>query len=346
MGLNIREIVQKKEIEISDLKGKTICVDAFNSIYQFLTTIRQADGTPLMDDKKRITSHLSGIFYRNIALLEEGIKLIYVFDGKAPKQKEKTHEKRNEIKESAKEKYEEAKQEENLELMKRYSSMVVRINDEMLSESKELLEAMGICVINAPGEGEAQASHICNTNETVYAVASQDYDSLIFKTKKLIQNLTLSRRRKTFSGYIEVKPTIIDLKETLKEMEISHEQLICLAILVGTDYNPKGISGIGQKKALQLVKELKTKEKIIDEINNRVQELNETEKFSPEEIYDLFENPLVNEEKIIFPKLNKEKITEILVERHNFSEERIKNKLETLEKIEREKQQTGLNKWF
>lgn len=346
MGLNIKEIIQKKEIEISDLKGKTICVDAFNSLCQFLSTIRQADGTPLMDNNKNITSHLSGILYRNVALLEAGIKLIYIFDGKPPELKNKTHEKRNEVKEKAAEKYEEAKQEENLDMMKRYSSMLVRIDDEMIKESKELLEAMGICVLNAPSEGEAQASFLCQTNEDIYAVASQDYDSLLFKAKRLIQNLTLSRRRKTISGYVEVKPLLIELEKNLKELEINQEQLICLGIMVGTDYNPRGIPGIGQKKALQIVKELKTKEKIFEEIRKRIEDLEEKEKFNPEEIYTLFENHEVKEEKVTFPKINKEKIFEILVERHNFSEERVQNQIEKLEKIEESKKQTGLNKWF
>lgn len=346
MGLNIKEIIQKKEIEISDLKGKTICVDAFNSLYQFLSTVRQADGTPLMDDNKNITSHLSGILYRNVALLEAGIKLIYVFDGRPPELKSKIHEKRNEIKEKAVEKYEEAKQEENLEMMKRYSSMLVRIDDEMIKESKELLEAMGISVLDAPSEGEAQASFLCQTNEEIYAVASQDYDSLLFKTKRLIQNLTLARKRKTISGYVEVKPLLIELEKNLNELEINQEQLICLGIMVGTDYNPKGIPGIGQKKALQIVKELKTKEKIFEEIKKRIENIEEKEKFDPEEIYSLFENHEVREEKIIFPKMNKEKIIEILITRHNFNEERVLNQIEKLEKIQESKKQTGLNKWF
>ena len=80
MGLNIRDIIPRKEISIEELNGKLLCVDAFNTLYQFLTTIRQVDGTPLMDSQKRITSHLSGIFYRNISLLDEGLKLVYVFD--------------------------------------------------------------------------------------------------------------------------------------------------------------------------------------------------------------------------------------------------------------------------
>src|SRR3990172_4040811 len=107
MGLNISEIIPRKEIKISDLKGKLVCVDAFNTLYQFLSSIRQPDGTPLMDSQKRITSHLSGIFYRNISLLSEGIKLVYVFDGKAPDLKYKTYEKRQESRNVSREKYDE-----------------------------------------------------------------------------------------------------------------------------------------------------------------------------------------------------------------------------------------------
>ena len=346
MGLNIREIIPKKEIEIADLKGKTVCVDAFNSLYQFLSTIRQADGTPLMDDKKRITSHLSGILYRNAALLEAGIKLVYVFDGKAPDLKAKTREKRNAIKDEAKEKYEEAKQEEDLELMKRYSSMLVRIDEPMLKESKELLIAMGSCVVDAPSEGEAEAAYLCKTKPEVYSSVSQDYDSLLFGARRLIQNLTLSRKRKTVSGFIEVKPLLIDLEAVFKELDINQEQLICLGILVGTDYNPKGIPGIGQKKALQIVKEFKTKEKIFESVKERIETLEEKNQFNWEEIYDLFVHHEVKDVNFVFPKLDKEKIKQILVTEHNFSEERVDKQIERLEEIEKAKKQTGLNKWF
>src|SRR4030043_2483369 len=180
MWLNIREIIPRKEIKITDLKGKIVCVDAFNTLYQFLTTVRQADGTPLMDSKKRVTSHLSGIFYRNIALLSEGIKLVYVFDGDAPELKMKTYKKRKEGRDVAEERYEQAKQVEDIGAMKRYSSQLIKLNDEMIKESKELMEAMGIEVIQAPSEGEAEAAYLSRVNREVYAAVSQDYDSLLF----------------------------------------------------------------------------------------------------------------------------------------------------------------------
>src|SRR3989344_4894188 len=101
MGLQIGDIVPRKDITFEELKGQTVAVDAFNAIYQFLSSIRQPDGTPLMDDRGKVTSHLSGLFYRNIALLSEGIKLIYVFDGEYNELNGKTHEKRQEAKDTA-----------------------------------------------------------------------------------------------------------------------------------------------------------------------------------------------------------------------------------------------------
>jgi len=338
MGLQIGEITPKKEIRFSDLKGKIIAVDAFNAIYQFLTTIRQPDGTPLKDNKGRITSHLSGLFYRNMNLILEGIKLIYVFDGEAPELKSRTQEKRREVKEIMREKYERAKAEEDIEGMGKYAKGNVYLDEQKIEESKELLNAMGIAVFQAPGEGEAQASFLA-LNKQVYAVASQDYDCLLFKCPLLIQNLSLARRRKTISGYIEVFPQAIELKNVLKKLEINQEQLICLGILCGTDYNPGGVKGLGPKKSLKLVKELKTKEKIFKAIEEDEKlEMN----FDWKVIYSEIENPKVNKNaKIEFPKLDKDKIKEILL-KYDFSESRINRQLERLDELKKKASQKTL----
>ncbi len=346
MGLNIRDIIPRREIEFSDLKGRMVCVDAFNTLYQFLSNVRQADGTPLMDSKKRITSHLSGIFYRNISLLSEGIKLVYVFDGEPPELKYKTHKKRNEVKELAKEKYEDAKGKEDLEAMKRYSSQLVRINDEMIEESKELLMAMGVAVVQAPGEGEAEAAYLSRLKEEVFAVASQDYDSLLFGANRLIQNLTLARKRKTFSGFIEVKPEIIELDRVLNSLEINLDQLICLGILAGTDYNPKGIPGIGQKKALDVVRKYKQPVLIFESVEEQMMNLSEADRFEWQTIFQLFRKPRVKDSDFTFLKIDEEKIKEILVERHDFSEERVEKQLERLRELKEKKKQKSLEKWF
>ena len=345
MGLNIREVIPRKEIEISDLKGKLVCVDAFNILYQFLSTIRQVDGTPLMDNKKRITSHLSGIFYRNISLLSEGIKMVYVFDGEAPELKFKTHRRREEGRDIAKERYEEARQEEDIAKMKRYGSQLVRLDDEIIRESKGLLEAMGIAVVQAQSEGEAEAAYLCKIKEDIYASVSQDYDSLLFGAPKLIRNLTLARKRKTFNGWAEVKPELIELEKVLNFLEINLDQLICLGILVGTDYNPKGIPGIGQKRALEIVKKYRQPILIFKNVEEQIMSLPEEDQFNWQEVFELFHKPDVVDVDFNFGKIDEAKIKKILVEEHDFSEERVEKQLERLRDIEEKKKQKGLNEW-
>ncbi|MEK6872927.1 MAG: flap endonuclease-1 [Nanoarchaeota archaeon] len=343
MGLQIGEIIPKKQISFSDLKGKTIAVDAFNAIYQFLTTIRQPDGTPLKDSKGNITSHLSGLFYRNMNLIIEGIKLIYVFDGLPPELKEETIESRKETKLNALEKYKEALKEKDIELMGRYARADTFLDKQKIKESKILLEAMGIAVVQAPGEGEAQASFIAQKKE-VYAVASQDYDCLIFKAPKLIQNLSLARKRKTVTWYVEVSPQLIEISEVLKQLDINQEQLICLGILCGTDYNPGGVRGIGPKKSLKIIKEFKTKEKIFQVLENKEKpEFSKYEvNFDWKEVYKEIENPIIDKNvKIYFPKIDPKKIKKILL-KYEFSEERIDSQLEKLNDVKKQAAQKTL----
>lgn len=334
MGLNIGEIVPRKAVSFSELKGETIAIDAFNVIYQFLSSIRQPDGTPLMDNKKRVTSHLSGLFYRNINLISEGIKLVYVFDGEPPLQKKGTNERREEFKEKAREKYEQAKSEEDVEAMGKYAKQLSRLNKEMIEESKELLKAMGICVVQAPSEGESEAAWI--TKHGAYAVGSQDYDSLLFEGKRLIQNLTLARKRKTVSGYVYISPEIIELEDVLNKLQINLDQLICLGILVGTDYNSGGVKGIGQKRALDIVRKNKQPYLIFEEVKKT-----KAIEFDWQEVYELFHKPHIKEVEIKFPKMNEDKIREILVNSHDFSLERVNNQLKKLkEGVEERKQKT------
>ena len=334
MGLQIGNIVPRRAIDFKELKNKIIAVDAFNTIYQFLSTIRQPDGTPLKDNKGNVTSHLSGLFYRNLNLMLEGLKLVYVFDGKTPDLKKATHEKRQEVKDKARESYERAKKKEDIEGMGKYSKQLSELNDEMIEESKELLKAMGIQVIQAPGEGEAEASYLARIKEEIYGVGSQDYDSLLFGAPFLIQNLTFSRKRKTVSGYKEITPELIELERVFNTLQINQEQLICLGILCGTDYNPKGVLGIGPKKALSIVQEKKIPSLIFKSVEEKLD-------FDWQEIFSLFKKPAVKDAEIKFPKVDKDKIKEILMKR-DFSEQRIDKQFEKLDEIKKQASQKTL----
>ena len=336
MGLQIGDIVPRKAVEFSELKGKVIAVDAFNAIYQFLSSIRQPDGTPLMDNHRRVTSHLSGLFYRNISLLSEGIKLIYVFDGEYHVLKGKTREIRESAKAAASERYERAREEEDVEAMGKYARGMTRISAEMIEESKELLEAMGVAVVQAPSEGEMQCAELVKRDEA-WAVGSQDYDALAVGGKRLIQNLTLARRRKTVSGQVYISPEIIEYGGVLNLLGIDPDQLICLAILVGTDFNPGGVSGIGPKKALALVKEKKFPVNIFKELEEQGRL-----DFDWKEIFEIFKKPNVSREKVKFPRLDESRIKEILVREHDFSEERVEKQLGKLKAVKRKSAQSSL----
>jgi len=334
MGLQIGDIVSRKQVSFVELKGKVLAVDAFNAIYQFLTSIRQPDGTPLMDSTGKVTSHLSGLFYRNISLLAEGVELIYVFDGEYHELKGKTHQIRREAKDLAAEKYKEAVDEEDLDSMKKYSRGFVSLDSEKIAESKELLEAMGIAVVQAPGEGEMQCAEIVKSGQA-YAVASQDYDALAVGADRLIQNVTLAKTRKTPSGFVYISPEIIEYSKVLNELMIDSDQLISLAILVGTDFNPGGVKGIGPKKALALVREKKHPVQIFRAIEERVD-------FDWKEVFEIFKKPNVRKEKIKFPKMNEAKIKEILVDRHEFSLDRVEKQLDKLKGVKKAKLQETL----
>ncbi|MBI4447797.1 flap endonuclease-1 [Candidatus Woesearchaeota archaeon] len=338
MGVNITELLPVNNLKWEALTGKIVAVDAYNVLYQFLSSIRQRDGTSLMDSQGRVTSHLVGIFSRFTNLLNKGIKPCIVFDGKPPELKLMERERRRKLKHEAKEKYEEAKQEENLEGMYKYSKRLTFLNEEMINESKELIKAMGMPVIQAPSEAEAQAAFMCKKND-VWAVASQDADTLLFGAQRLVRNLTLSEKRRLGSGsFVYISPEIIELKEVLGKLGITHDQLIVLGILIGTDFNIGGIKGIGPRKALQLVQSGKKFETIFKELNAD---------FDWQEVFDLFKKiPTTEDYNLDFKKVDAQKIRELLIEEHDFSEERVES---TLKKIFDEKEkakQAGLNEWF
>ncbi|MCX8193892.1 MAG: flap endonuclease-1 [Candidatus Pacearchaeota archaeon] len=348
MGLQIGELIPKKEIRLEDLKGKVIAVDAFNALYQFLANIRQPDGTPLMDSKGRVTSHLSGLFYRTTNLMTKGLKPVYVFDGKPHELKAVTVSERAARKEEAEEKYKKAKAEGEEEEMFKWAKQTTKLTEEMIIEAKELLRVLGLPVIQAPSEGEAQCAFLVKKGDA-YAVASQDYDSLLFGASRLIQNLTLARKRKLASGaFVPVMPEFIELERVLNTLQINYDQLICLGILVGTDFNPRGIKGIGPKKALQLVQQYKVPALLFKAIEKQVQENRIPEPdFDWHDIFELFKKPeITSNYEIKFDKINVSVVKRLLCKEHDFSEERVESALEKVHEHKKEASQKGLGEWF
>ncbi len=180
MGVQITELLVKKEINLNELANKVIAVDSHLFLYQFLTTIRQRDGSLLIDSKGRVTSHLAGLFTRSTKLIEAGLKLVYVFDGEPPKLKHEERERRKKVKIEAQKKYEEAKKKEDLEEMRKYAARTTRLTPEMIEEAKKLIKALGIPVVEAPSEGEAQAAYMVKKKKKFCGSLSRRRCSFIF----------------------------------------------------------------------------------------------------------------------------------------------------------------------
>lgn len=344
MGVDLRELVSpvKHEITLDDLSRKAVALDAYNMLYQFLATIRQRDGTPLMDAYGRVTSHLNGLFYRTINFVEHGIKPVYVFDGKPPELKAREIEKRMHVRMEAEKKYREALRRGDLEEARVYAQQTGRLTSDMVEDSKKLLEYMGIPWVQAPSEGEAQAAHMARKGD-VWASGSQDYDSLLFGTPRLVRNLAITGRRKLprKNVYVEVKPELIILEELLSHHGITREQLIVIGILLGTDYAPEGVKGVGVKRALRLVKEVQDPLKVFSLVKW-------SSDVPPEKIYEIFLNPEVTDDyKLEWRPPDKERIMMLLVDEHNFSPQRVENAIQRLEKAYNTHfKQSSLEAWF
>lgn len=316
MGVDISDLIEARKIALEDLTGRSIAIDAFNTLYQFLSMIRQPDGTPLMDRDGRVTSHLSGLFYRSAALLELGIKPAYVFDGKPPELKRKTIEARKAAKVEAEKEWKKALEQGDLKKALSKATRTSRLDSDMIEESVSLLDAMGIPWIKAPGEGEAQMSHMTRKGD-VWAGASQDFDAILFGTPNLVRNLTLAGKRKLPSGKtVDVFPEVVTLGEVLSALQVTREQLVDMGILIGTDFN-EGVKGIGPKKSLTLIKRLGSLEAIRSEGKVQVPE-------DFEAVRRVFLEPNVTDSySMRWREIDGEGVRRIMCDRHGFSVDRV-----------------------
>lgn len=340
MGTKLKDLASIKETSIEELQGKVLAVDAHNILYQFLTTIRQRDGSLLTDSKRRVTSHLNGLFYRTTKLMQKGLKLVFVFDGKPPELKSKETARRKEKKKEARAKFEVAKEKGEEEEMKKYAARTARLTSEMIEESKELLGCLGIPVVQAPSEGEAQAGQMVK-DEKSWAVVSQDFDNLLFGCPRMVRNLSIDGKRKIGPRWVTVKPELILLSDTLNKLGIDQDQLIILGILVGTDYNIGGVPGIGPKTALKLVKEHEDFDEIFEKVDWE-------EHFDVEwkEIFYTFKKmPVRKDYKLVWEEVDVEGVRRMLVDEYEFSGERVDKQISKWIKEKEGKKQKGLGEW-
>jgi len=340
MGVDLKELFPKEQCAFEDFRDRVIVIDAYNVLHQFLSSIRQRDGTPLKDAQGRITSHLSGLLYRTANLVAAKIRPVYVFDGAPHPLKARTIQQRRERKEQAEREWKEALEKGDLEKAKSKAQQTSRVTSEIIEQSKQLLEALGIPHLQAPSEGEAQASYMVKKGDA-YAVGSQDFDCLLFGSLLLIRNLTSSEKRKlpNKQAYTTVHPECIHLESGLQKLGISQEQLVDIAILLGTDFN-EGVKGYGPKKSLQLLQKKGNLENALDTISDSELKLSSDEIIAVRKIF--LEPTITQDYSLQWSKPDPSAVIHILCDEHQFSRKRIEPILENFSSLNQLTKQKNL----
>lgn len=310
MGLPLKDIVTAQQVPWDALAGRTLAVDGFNAVYQFLATIRQRDGQLFTDAEGRVTSHLVGVFYRTTSLLREGILPVWVFDGKPPERKAGTIRQRIAAKEKAEEEWQAALAAGDLETARRRAAQTSRLTRPMVDELVQLLSALGVPSLQAPSEGEAQAAYMA-AKGSVWASASEDYDTLLFGAPRLVRGLAARG-----AGGGTPAAQLIDRAELLATLGIDGDELILIGILVGTDFND-GVAGYGPKKSLKLVQQHLGFDATVARAG-----------LDPEEaraVAEIFRHPsAVDFAPPPFGPVDEEAVRRLLVDEHGFAEARVR----------------------
>ncbi|MHA1384647.1 MAG: hypothetical protein ACTSR3_12910 [Candidatus Helarchaeota archaeon] len=241
MGCKLTPIIKSHTVNFNSVYRKTVAIDGTNFLIRYLSKLAFVN-----KKTEEIASHIIGLFYFTINLMERKLRPIFVFDGMPIK--EKRH-------------FSSYKISKLLYLWNQYRNHEKQITDfdftydKNIVECIEFIKMMGLPVIRAPSEGEAQASRLVR-DKKAFGVISYDYDTLLFGSKIMLKALDFNTE----------SLTIIRLKENLENWGITYKQLVDMALLIGTDLNKDGVKGIGPKKALKLIKKHGNLETINDEV--------------------------------------------------------------------------------
>ncbi|KAI9374642.1 flap endonuclease 1 [Aspergillus egyptiacus] len=331
-----------KNGDIKNHFGRKVAIDASMSIYSFLIAVR-SEGQQLMSESGETTSHLMGMFYRTLRMVDNGIKPLYVFDGAPPKLKSGELAKRSARKLEATEAHEEAKETGTAEDVEKFSRRTVRVTREHNAECKKLLKLMGVPYIDAPTEAEAQCAVLARAGK-VYAAASEDMDTLCFDSPILLRHLTFSEQRKEPIQEIH-------LDRALEGLDMDRNQFIDMCILLGCDYL-EPIPKVGPNTALKLIREHGSLEKVVESIeNDPKQKLVIPESWPYQDARELFTKPDVrdaNDPECDFKweAPDVEGLVEFLVKDKGFNEDRVRNGAARLTKNLKTAQQSRLEGFF
>lgn len=342
MGVNLTPIMTRKVLSLDDLRGKSLAVDANNYLYQFLSLIRMPNGVPLQDSHGNITSHLAGLMFRSTRLIHDyHIHLVFVFDGVPPQLKQREIAKRRELREKATQEWQRALEKGDYATAFSKAVMTSRLTRPLIEDAKHLLSLLGIPFVEAPSEAEAQGAHMAQKGD-VWAASSKDYDSLLFGAPRLLRFLTISGREFLPSKGISrpLKPELIELDKFLDSYRIAREQLIDMAMLIGTDFN-EGVKGIGPKTALGLIQKYGEIENLPAEIKSKM----ENQDYLT--VRRFFLQPQVTSEYTLkYAELDEEGLYYFLCDQRDFSRERVETVIQRMKAFYRSSRQAELKDWF
>lgn len=338
MGVDLGDLLVARPVELGDLRGRVVAVDAYNTLYQFLAIIRQPDGASLSDRQGRVTSHLIGLIYRNASVLQQGIRPVYVFDGEPHPLKRGTLAVRSRTRTRAHEAWQEAREAGDLERARRKAQQATRLTEPMVDAARELLDLLGIPRVQAPADGEAQASHMVRRGDA-WATGSQDFDALLYGSHRLVRNLALSGRRKLprRNAYVDVAIELVHLEESLAELGLTREQLVDVALLMGTDFN-EGIRGIGPKRGVALLREHGSLEAVLAAEGLDLE--------NADEIRAIFLNPQYTEAyDLVWEPPDEAGVLRFLCDEHDFSRDRVESALQKIREGVGARDQRRLDQW-
>jgi flap endonuclease-1 len=337
MGVNLTPIIVKRVVDLDALAGRSFAVDAFNVLHQFLALIRTRRGTPLTDREGRVTSHLVGLAFRTTRLVADyRMSPVFVFDGRPPRLKTAEVEKRRALKRRAETEYAEAAEAGDYATAFSKAVQTGRLDHGMIQDAKRLLDLLGIPWVQAPGEGEAQAAHMAARGD-VWAANSRDYDSLLFGTPRLVRYITIqgSEWLPSRGRARRLEPEVIELSTLLGQLGITREQLVDLAILVGTDFD-EGIKGVGPKTALKLIREHGNLEELPEKYASKL-----TPNYT--EIRRIYLEPDVTDDYGVEPgPLREEELLDFLCGERAFSKERVETVVQRMKRSRSQRSLTEL----
>ncbi|BHF74533.1 Elongation of fatty acids protein 2 [Sparganum proliferum] len=306
-------------------------------MYQFLVAVRQ-EGNNLTNDAGESTSHIMGMFYRTIRMIENGLKPVYVFEGKPPNLKAGELAKRTERREESQRELSKAEELGDVEAIDKFSRRLVKVTPQHNEDCKTLLRLMGVPVVQAPGEAEAQCSVLAKAGK-VYAVGTEDMDALAFGAPVLLRHLTFSEARK-------MPIQEFRLQTVLDSLNFSMDQFIDLCILLGCDYCDT-IRGVGPKKAVDLIQRLGSIEASLEAIDKAKYTV--PEGWIYKQAANLFLNPEVTDPELIELKWtdpDEEGLVEFMCAKNGFNEERVRNAVKKIVKARSGTTQGRIDNFF